>query len=132
MADTRKTTGAMGERETLEYLESLGYRIVDTNVRPLPGMARGEIDVIAWDGEFLVFCEVKTRRTALGQQGSPAEAVDARKQKQLTRLALAYLAKHALDDVNCRFDVVEVVRQPSRPPSIKLLRDAFRPAPLVY
>ncbi len=128
MSDTRKTTGARGERETLDFLEARGYRIVDTNVRPLGGMARGEIDVIAWDGEFLVFCEVKTRRAALGEQGTPAEAVDARKQKQLTRLAFAYLAKHGLDDVNVRFDVVEVVRRPPRPAQFRLLRDAFPPA----
>jgi len=125
MTDTRKATGAQGERETLDFLEARGYRLVDTNVRPLGGMARGEIDVIAWDGEFLVFCEVKTRRIAVGDQGTPAEAVDARKQKQLTRLAFAYLAKHGLDDVPCRFDVVEVVQCPPRPPQIRLLRDAF-------
>lgn len=127
MTDTRKATGARGERETLDFLEARGYRIVDTNVRPLGGMARGEIDVIAWDGDFLVFCEVKTRRTARGEQGTPAEAVDIRKQKQLTRLAFAYIAKHGLDDVNCRFDVVEVVPHPPHPPHIRLLRDAFPP-----
>ena len=100
---------------------------MDTNVRPLGGMARGEIDVIAWDGEYLVFVEVKTRRAALGEQGTPAEAVDARKQKQLTRLAMAYLAKHNLDDVPCRFDVVAVVRPRSGPARFTLLRDAFVP-----
>ena len=130
MADARKATGARGERETLDFLEVRGYRVVDTNVRPLGGMARGEIDVIAWEGEYLVFCEVKTRRTALGNQGTPAEAVDARKQKQLTRLALAYIAKHDLDDVPCRFDVVEVVRRPPHPAQIRLLRDAFQPTEL--
>jgi len=128
MTDTRKATGASGERETLDYLEARGYRLIDTNVRPEGGMARGEIDVIAWDGEFLVFCEVKTRRTALGAQGTPAEAVDVRKRKQLTRLALAYIAKHDLDDIPCRFDVVEVVRRPPRPAQIRLLRDAFSAA----
>lgn len=130
MTDTRKETGALGERETLDFLEAHGYRLVDTNVRPLGGMARGEIDVIAWDGEYLVFCEVKTRRTALGKQGTPAEAVDARKQKQLTQLALAYLGRHDLDDVPCRFDVVEVIRCPPRPTRIRLLRDAFPAAEL--
>lgn len=127
-ADTRKATGAQGEQDTLGFLAARGYRIVDTNVRPLDGMARGEIDVVAWEGEYLVFCEVKTRRTAHGAQGTPAEAVDHRKQVQLTRLALAYIAKHNLDDVNCRFDVVEVVHSPPRPPRLTLLRDAFPPA----
>ena len=127
MPDARKTIGTRGEAETVAFLETRGYRIVDTNVRPLGGMARGEIDVIAWDGEYLVFCEVKTRRVAVGSQGTPAEAVHFGKQKQLTRLALAYLAKHELDDVPCRFDVVEVVRRPPAPARFTLLRDAFPP-----
>ena len=127
MTDARKSTGARGEADSVAFLEAQGYKIVDTNVRPLGGMARGEIDVIAWDGEFLVFCEVKTRRMAVGAQGTPAEAVHYQKQKQLTRLALAYLAKHDLDDVPCRFDVVEVVRRPPAPARLTLLRDAFSP-----
>ena len=130
MPDARKTIGTRGEAETVAFLETRGYRIIDTNVRPLGGMARGEIDVIAWDGEYLIFCEVKTRRIASGSQGTPAEAVHARKQQQLTRLALAYLAKHDLDDVNCRFDVVEVVRRPPAPARFTLLRDAFPPSEL--
>ena len=127
MTDARKTMGSRGEAETVAFLETRGYRIVDTNVRPLGGMARGEIDVIAWDGEYLVFCEVKTRRTASGNQGTPAEAVHARKQAQLTHLALAYVAKHEMDDVPCRFDVVEVVRCPPAPAKFRLIRDAFSP-----
>ena len=128
MTDARKTMGSRGEAETVAFLETRGYRIVDTNVRPLGGMARGEIDVIAWDGEYLVFCEVKTRRVRAGSQGTPAEAVHARKQAQLSRLAWAYLAKHDLDDVPCRFDVVEVVRCPPAPARFTLLRDAFQAA----
>ena len=128
MTDARKTMGSRGEAETVAFLETRGYRIVDTNVRPLGGMARGEIDVIAWDGEYLVFCEVKTRRVMSGSQGTPAEAVGIRKQAQLTRLALAYVAKHDLDDVPCRFDVVEVVRCPPTPARFTLWRDAFQVA----
>ena len=71
VTDSRKSTGTRGERETLDFLESRGYRIVDTNVRPEGGMARGEIDVVAWDGEFLVFCEVKTRRKVWGAKAVP-------------------------------------------------------------
>ena len=122
--------GSRGEAETVAFLETRGYTIVDTNVRPLGGMARGEIDVIAWDGEYLVFCEVKTRRVRAGSQGTPAEAVHTRKQAQLTRLALAYLAKHDLDDVPCRFDVVEVVRCPPAPARFTLWCDAFQAAEL--
>lgn len=127
MTDARKATGAQGERETVAFLQANGYRIVDTNVRPLGGMARGEIDIIAWDGPYLAFVEVKTRRTAQGAQGSPAEAVDGRKRKQLSSLAQAYLGKHELDDVPCRFDVVAVVKRPPAAPRFTLLRNAFEP-----
>ena len=127
MPENNKTVGAQGELETLAFLEKNGYRVVDANVRPLGGMARGEIDVVAWDGEYLVFVEVKTRRSAQGNQGTAAEAIDARKQKQLTRLVLAYLAKYEFDDVPCRFDVVAVVRRPSAPPRFTLFRNAFIP-----
>ena len=125
MTDTRKATGAQGEQETLTFLQSRGYRIVDTNVRPLGGMARGEIDIIAWDGLYLAFVEVKTRRTALGAQGSPAEAVDGRKRRQIALLAQAYLGKHDLDEIPCRFDVVSVVKRPPAPLLFTLLRNAF-------
>lgn len=128
MTQARKALGASGEADTVAFLESRGYRVVDTNVRPLGGMVRGEIDVVAWDGDFLVFVEVKTRRMGMGNQGTPAEAVDIRKQRQLTRLGLAYLARHEMDDVDCRFDVVAVVRAPPRPPRFTLLRDAFTPS----
>ncbi len=125
MTDTRKATGAQGEQETVAFLQANGYHIVDTNVRPLGGMARGEIDIIAWDGLYLAFVEVKTRRSALGAQGSPSEAVDGRKRKQLAFLAQAYLGKHDLDDVPCRFDIVSVVKRPPAPLQLTLLRNAF-------
>ena len=121
----RKTFGTQGETETAAYLQARGYRIVDANVRPLGGMARGEIDLIAWHRETLVFIEVKSRRTALGAQGTPGEAVDARKRRQLVQLAGAYIAKHDLDNVPCRFDVVELVRTPGTPTAFLLLVNAF-------
>ena len=73
----------------------------------------------------LCFVEVKARRQAHGPQGSPAEAVDERKRRQLVALAEAYLAKHELDDVPCRFDVVEVVLAETLPPQCSLLAGAF-------
>jgi putative endonuclease len=120
-----KTFGNDGEAETASFLEGRGYRLVDANVRPLGGSARGEIDLIAWHGNTLVFVEVKTRHAAQGLQGTPAEAVDLRKRRQLVALATAYLAKHDLDDVPCRFDVVEIVKLSHRPWQISLIPNAF-------
>ena len=120
-----KTFGNDGEALTAVFLEEHGYRLVDANVRPLGGTARGEIDLIAWHESTLVFVEVKTRHTARGAQGTPVEAIDARKRKQIVALATAYLAKHGLDDVPCRFDVVEIVERIGRSPQISLLANAF-------
>jgi putative endonuclease len=125
MSENHKALGARGEAETAAFLEARGYRLVDANVRPLYGMARGEIDLVAWQDKTLVFIEVKTRRRAFGSQGTPAEAITARKCRQLVRLATAYIARYRLDDVPCRFDVVEVVDVPNRPLQISLLVNAF-------
>ncbi len=125
MPRNRKTVGAAGEASAVKFLESLGYRPVDTNVRPEGGMARGELDLIAWHGDCLVFVEVKTRRTFQGAQGTPLEAIDAHKRRQLVSLAVAYLAYHALDDVPIRFDVVEIVEGREGFARFRLLPNAF-------
>jgi putative endonuclease len=125
MSENPKAFGARGEAAAAAFLEARGYRLIDANVRPLRGMARGEIDLIAWQDGILVFIEVKTRRRAHGAQGTPGEALTVRKCRQLVRLAAAYIAKYRLDDVSCRFDVVEVVDAPPRPLEISLLVNAF-------
>ena len=120
----KKAVGNSGELAALSFLASLGYRLVDTNVRPLPGMARGEIDIVAWEEEVLCFVEVKTRRS---NKAEPAEAIDSRKRRQLVALAEAYIALHDLDDIPCRFDVVTVRNPHLQQPLLRLIRDAFQP-----
>jgi putative endonuclease len=123
----RKAIGAGGESAAVLFLETQGYRVVDINMRPLPGMARGEIDIVAWDDETLCFVEVKTRRSL---RAEPAEAVGPAKQKQLAKLAEAYLALYELDDIPCRFDVVTVTSAPVSPaPDVRLVKDAFQAQP---
>ena len=83
--------------------------------------ARGEIDLIARDGNSLVFVEVKSRR-----RGEPAEAVTPEKQRRLTLAALEFLRAHGLLDHPCRFDVVAVVwPDDRRRPDIDHLVAAF-------
>jgi putative endonuclease len=106
---SRKAIGNSGETGAIAFLESSGYKIVDVNVRPIGGRSRGEIDIIAWHQEILVFVEVKTRRLSRSSRSTPAEAVNLRKRRQLLLLAEAYILRHSLDDVPCRFDVVEVI-----------------------
>lgn len=110
--------GSRGERMAARYLKRQGLRVLARNVRA----GGGELDLIARDGDTLVFVEVKTRRS-----GDPAEAVTSDKQKTLTRAALAFLRRHRLLDAQCRFDVVAIVWDESQggPPQIQHLRDAF-------
>lgn len=81
-------------------------RILARNWRCAVADVRGELDLVAWDGTTLVFCEVKARRN--GRAGGPLAAVDGRKQARLRRLAAAFLAESGLRAPAVRFDVVGV------------------------
>ena len=83
----------------------------------------GEIDIIAEEGDVLVFCEVKTRTN--DRYGAPELAVTALKQRQIRKIALGYITVRGLHDRVCRFDVV-AIRLHAGEPEIRLLRDAFR------
>lgn len=115
------TLGAAGEREAVSFLERLGFHIRERNYHT----RLGEIDVIAEEGEHLVFTEVKTR-TSL-DRGLPREAVSPRKQQRLVRAAYHYLLAHPNEHRPCRFDVVEVVFVGAQVCEIHLIRDAFQP-----
>ncbi len=90
------------EERACEYLRSLGYLIVARNWR----WRGGEVDIIAKDGDTLVFVEVKARSTA--RFGHPAEAVNERKRGKLIAAAKAFLGRD-LGKVPVRFDVVTVL-----------------------
>ncbi|MFO0905121.1 MAG: YraN family protein [Pirellulales bacterium] len=112
--------GERGERAAEEFLRRLGYVILERRVRG----TLGEIDLIAVDGRTLVFVEVKTRRSH--EKGRPDEAVDARKQRKLTILALAWLKSRRLLNHAARFDVVAVTwPDDALPPQIEHYRHAF-------
>jgi putative endonuclease len=102
MPDDRQVLGAEGERAAEKFLRRQRYTIVARNYR----CRLGEVDLVALDGATVVFIEVKTR-TQPGF-GSPLEAVDRRKQRQIQRTAQQYLSEHRLHDRNARFDVVGV------------------------
>ena len=97
----RRKTGTEYEQKTAEYLESLGWKILERNYR----CRIGEIDLIALDGRTLVFVEVKYRFSM--KAGNAWEAVDKKKQKIISKVAAQYLAIHFHTlDIACRFDVV--------------------------
>ncbi|MDI6900417.1 MAG: YraN family protein [Anaerosomatales bacterium] len=99
-SDARVELGKRGEEAAAAYLERLGYQIVDRNWRTKVG----EIDIVALDGETLVLCEVKTRRSR--RTGTPEDAVSATKQRRIARLAEAYLTSAGISGCPVRFDVI--------------------------
>jgi putative endonuclease len=94
--------GRWGERRAATHYQRLGYRVLDRNWR----CRHGEIDLVLGRDDTVVFCEVKTRRTA--DYGGPAEAVDHRKQMRIRRLAASWLHAHGVRRVEVRFDVVAI------------------------
>ncbi len=118
MTRERITLGRLGEDLAREKLSSLGYRILETNYRcPL-----GEIDLVARDGDVLVFVEIKTRKDE--SMGQVKEAVTQRKQVQLSKAALAYMKSKDLWGNKSRFDVVAVRLHEGRK-EIEIIRNAF-------
>lgn len=110
--------GAFGEDLATRELERRGYEILARRVRT----RRGELDIVARDGETVVFVEVKTRQSAAC--GTAAEAVTPAKQRKLARLAAHYLASRRWLERPCRFDVVAVaIGGPD--PVIDVVRGAF-------
>jgi putative endonuclease len=121
--DPRQRLGREGEAAAAAALEEAGLRILERRFR----CRLGEIDLVARDGEALVFVEVKSRRGT--GYGLPAEAITARKRNQLARVALAYLARRGALDAPCRFDVVEVLEDRGGGLRLRHVRDAFRIRP---
>ena len=109
--------GKQGEELAVKFLRKNGYKIKVCNYKT----RIGEIDIIAGDGDTLVFIEVKTRESI--EYGQPFEAVNARKRKKLANVALLYLKK--FDELPpCRFDVISIYMKDGIP-ECELIRDAF-------
>lgn len=114
----KRAQGAIGENLAAEFLEKKGYLILQRNYR----FERGEIDLIAKDGDELVFVEVKARTSKAF--GSPEEAVTSVKQRQIRIVAEGYLFESGIEDQRCRFDVVAISYEKGKP-NVKLIRNAF-------
>lgn len=111
--------GRRGEGLAAQYLADAGYTLIDRNWR----CARGEIDLVARDGNDTVFVEVKTRSsTAFGH---PFEAITAQKLSRLKRLAGAWCEAHSYRRGVIRIDAISVIASPGRAPIIEHLRRIF-------
>lgn len=102
--DLRRALGRSGEQVAAEHLERLGFDVIERNYRT----RWGELDLVAYDGRTLVFCEVKTRRVGAGE---PFEALHAGKQRRVRRMAASWLAERADRPraPDLRFDAVGVM-----------------------
>jgi putative endonuclease len=98
----RRILGKAGEDLAARFLEQQGFIIIERNYR----FERGEIDLIAEDGEELVFVEVKARRSTA--YGAPEDAVTEEKQEQVHAVAEGFLFERDIDNRPCRFDVVAI------------------------
>jgi putative endonuclease len=115
-----KQIGKLGEDIASKHILNNGYTLLERNFRS----KNGEIDIIAKDGKFLVFIEVKTRKGI--KFGYPREAVDWFKQNKIKSIAGLYLAKKKLWDSNIRFDVVEILLgEFDEVMSVSLIKNAF-------
>jgi putative endonuclease len=95
--------GRYGEELAQEYLTEQGLRILETNYR----FHHTEVDIIAEDGDLLVFCEVKTRSD--DSFGAPEQAITPLKVQQIRKVAGAYYTIHQIRDRQCRFDFIGVL-----------------------
>jgi putative endonuclease len=113
-----KPLGSEGEDLAVRFLQKKGYRIVARNYKtPV-----GEIDIIARDGDTIVFIEVKTRTDI--SFGYPFEAVNKRKRQKLKNLALLYLKRQGKESP-VRFDVISIFCMDNGKKDVEHIKDAF-------
>ena len=121
---TAVSIGALGEEAAALALRGKGYKIIERNYRT----KMGEIDIIAKDGEYTCFIEVRLRKT--NDFGTPADTIGKEKQAKLIKTASLYAMKKKIYDTPLRFDVVLINadvngKKPKRE-DIEIIKDAFR------
>lgn len=115
----KRKTGSKGEDIACEFISGLGYKILDRNYQ----FGHGEIDIIAMDGETLVFIEVKYRKNL--EFGPPELAITRSKQNQIKKTASAYLWENEIKDKTSRIDVIAILQLPEQKPKINHILNAF-------
>lgn len=114
-----KKLGFKGESIAEELLKAKGYSIIKRNFR----FGKGEIDIIAKDGNCLVFVEVKTRKNL--NFGEPEYAITQSKIKQLKKMAEAYFYVNGIVNQDCRFDVITIIGEKKEDLKINHIINAF-------
>lgn len=113
--DNKIQRGASAEADAAQLLATAGYRIVERNFR----CKAGELDLVARDGDVLVFVEVRSRGD--DEHGAASEMIGRTKQRRVARVAAAYLAMMVPAFDECRFDIVAITAG-----ELVLIKDAFR------
>ncbi|GAB4334165.1 MAG: YraN family protein [Dehalococcoidia bacterium] len=111
MTAHRQQLGAFGERVAVHRLEASGMTIAERNVR----VPSGEIDIVARDGDDVVFVEVRTRRA---DPGTAAESIAPRKLRRMWRCAMEYCEQRAIDPETVRIDLVSIDLGPAGQPAL--------------
>jgi putative endonuclease len=114
----RLELGKFGEELAYKKIKRLGYKKIIRNYR----CPQGEVDLIANDGDTLVFIEIKTRRDK--SVGYAKEAVNARKRRQLSKVALFYMKSNNCFETKARFDVIAISLKGGKP-LIEVIKNAF-------
>ncbi|WP_019532516.1 YraN family protein [Paenibacillus ginsengihumi] len=119
---SRRQLGTAGEQAAENYVIGQGYVVLARNWR----CRTGELDLVALEGETLVFIEVRTRSAGSVSFGTPQESVDPRKRRKVLETARVYVHQHRLHDRQIRFDVIAVVADEQGVPiHIELIQGAF-------
>jgi putative endonuclease len=119
MEISSRELGKLGEETAVNFLKEKGYQIKERNYT----FGKGELDIIALDGEITVFIEVKSRNNL--EMGDPVYGVTPAKVKQIKRIAELYLYDRDIKEINCRFDVISVLFRGQEDPLIEHYVNAF-------
>ena len=118
--------GSRGEKAATTYLKKLGYKILDNNFCNASGRRIGEIDIIAKDGEEIVFVEVKTRTVSTYGAVLPEENITRSKLYKINKAATFYISKNKLYDSVYRFDAITLlVNQNENTAKLRHLKNIF-------
>jgi len=120
MKTEKQIKGNRGEDLAASYLESNGYVILERNWQ----IGHLEVDIIATTESFLVFAEVKTRKS--NTFGEPEDFVTLQKQRNLIRAASAYIRKFNITK-EVRFDILSVILNEQQESAVRHIPDAFKP-----
>ena len=120
-----RRTGVRGETYAYWYLRRQGYVFVARNY--MPRGAKGEIDLIGYDGKTLAFVEVRTRTVREELTALPELSVTTDKQRVVVRTARRFLGERHVGECPYRFDVLAIDNRPGMAPEVRLHKDAFSP-----